>query len=102
MLLGYSFEPRPNSCALASAGMVMTNGLSINGCFYWKKKTVWQGKTRLTSPDVWAVATPKAWRDSGRDTFSPPPPRRQKEALLAGWVTDANSSPTVCEESHVG
>ena len=38
MLLGYSFEPRPNSCALASAGMVMTNGLSINGCFYWKKK----------------------------------------------------------------
>ena len=41
MLLGYSFEPRPNSCALASAGMVMTNGLSINGC-------LWQGKTRLT------------------------------------------------------
>ena len=95
MLLGYSFEPRPNSCALASAGMVMTNGLSINGC-------LWQGKTRLTSPDVWAVATSKAWRDSGRDTFSPPPPRRQKEALLAGWVTDANSSPTVCKESRVG
>ena len=28
MLLGYSFQPRPNSCALATAGSVMNNGCS--------------------------------------------------------------------------
>ena len=78
MLLGYNFEPRPNSCALASAGMVMTIGLSINGCFY-SKKLVWRERTRLTNPEVWAAATSKAWHNSGRDTFSPPWPRRQKD-----------------------
>ena len=29
MLLGHSFKPRPNSCMLATAGSVMTIGLSI-------------------------------------------------------------------------
>ena len=29
MLLGYSFEPRPNSLALATADSLMTIGLSI-------------------------------------------------------------------------
>ena len=97
MLRGYSFEPRPTSCALASVGMVMTISLSINECFC-SKKPVWRERTRLTSPEVWAAATSKAWRYSGRDTFSPRWPRKQKEALLAGWVTDANSTPTVCKE----
>ena len=30
MLLGYSFEPRPNNRALATAGSVMTIGLSTS------------------------------------------------------------------------
>ena len=30
--LGYSFEPRPNSLALDTAGTVLIIGLSINGC----------------------------------------------------------------------
>ena len=38
MLLGYSFEPRPNSRVLATAGSVMPIGLSINGCSHSKKK----------------------------------------------------------------
>ena len=33
-LLGYSFEPRPNSLALGTVGSVMTIGLSINRCSY--------------------------------------------------------------------
>ena len=36
ILLGYSFEPRPNSCAIATACSVMTIGLSINGCSHSK------------------------------------------------------------------
>ena len=50
MLLGYSFEPRPNSRVLATAGSVMPIGLSINGCSHSKKKkNSWQERTRLTS-----------------------------------------------------
>ena len=69
---------RPNSCALASAGSVMTTGLSINGCSH-SKKPVWREKTRLTSPDVWAAVTSNSWRNSGRSSFSPPLYRRQQE-----------------------
>ena len=38
MLLGYSFEPRPYSRALGTAGSVMTIGLSINGCSHSKNQ----------------------------------------------------------------
>ena len=38
MLLGYSFEPRPYSSALGTAGSVMTVGLSINGCSHSKNQ----------------------------------------------------------------
>ena len=52
MLLGYSFETRPDSRALATAGSVMTIGLSTNRCLH-SKNTVWREKTRLTSRRVW-------------------------------------------------
>ena len=52
ILLGYRFEPRPNSHTLGSVGSVMTICLSIKGCSH-SKKTVWREKTRLTSPGVW-------------------------------------------------
>ena len=32
MFLRYSLEPRPNTRVLATAGLVMTVGLAINGC----------------------------------------------------------------------
>ena len=59
MLLGFSFESRSKSRALATAGSVMTIGLSKNRCSQSKKKnkTVLQEKTRLTNPEVWAAAT---------------------------------------------
>ena len=38
MLLGYSFEPRPNSRVFATEDSVMTIGLSINRCSHSKKK----------------------------------------------------------------
>ena len=38
MLLAYSFEPRPNSRALGTAGSVMTIGLSINGFSHAKNQ----------------------------------------------------------------
>ena len=62
-------NPRPYSRALATAGFFMTIGLSINGCSHLIKP-VWREETRLTSPEVWAAATSKAWRDSGRAFFS--------------------------------
>ena len=37
MLLGYSFDYRPNSSALGTAGSVMIIGLSINGSSHSKK-----------------------------------------------------------------
>ena len=58
MSLGCSFEPRPNSRALATASMVMTIGLSRNGCSH-SKKTVWRERTRLTSSEVWVAAASK-------------------------------------------
>ena len=44
MLLGYSFEPRPNSRALATGGSVMLIGLSTNGSLH-SKKPVWLERT---------------------------------------------------------
>ena len=38
MLLGYSFEPRPKSRLLATAGSVMAISLSINLCSHSRKK----------------------------------------------------------------
>ena len=49
-----------------------------------RKKKVLQEKTRLTSPEVWALVTSKVWRDLGRPSLSPSRSRRQKEALFAG------------------
>ena len=37
MFLGNSFEPRRNSGVLATAGSVMTIGLSVNGCSHSKE-----------------------------------------------------------------
>ena len=48
------------------------------------EKTSLREKTRLTSPEVWAAATSKVWRDSGQASFFPPRWRRQKEAQLVG------------------
>ena len=47
MLLGYSFEPRPNHRVLATAWSFMTVGLSLNRCSH-SKKPVWRERTRLT------------------------------------------------------
>ena len=49
------------------------------------EKPVWGEKTRLTSPEVHAAVTSKAWRDSGRNSFFPAQSRNQKETLLVGW-----------------
>ena len=40
IFVGYSFQPTPNSCVLATAGSTMTIGLSINRCLQLKKKTL--------------------------------------------------------------
>ena len=47
------------------------------------EKPVWREKTRLTRTEVQAVATSKAWHNSGRASFSTPRSRRrQKEQGL--------------------
>ena len=70
MLLGYSFESRPNSRALYTTALyyytglssVMTTGLSINRGSH-PENIVWRERRRLTRPAVWAAATPKVWRN---------------------------------------
>ena len=82
ILLRYSLEPRPNNLVIGTAGSVMTIGLSINGCSH-SKKPVWWEKRRLTGPEVWAAATSKVWRESGRASFHSSL-KKTKEAPLAG------------------
>ena len=59
MLLGYSFEPMPNSRALATAGLFMTIGLQKNGCSLLKTKFGRKNNIDLSSssgcgdPMVW-------------------------------------------------
>ena len=55
----------------------------INKRILATKKAFRREKTRLTSPAVRAAATSKAWRDSGRTSFSPSQSTwRHEEALL--------------------
>ena len=63
----------------------MTIGLSINECLH-SKKQVRRESTRLTSQKVWASATSKVWRDSGRASFYPPRFKKTKEAVLPRWM----------------
>ena len=66
-----SFKPRPNSWLLATAGSVMTIGLSINGCSHSKNRFDEREQDWLVQK-FGAAATSKIWRDSGRTSFSPP------------------------------
>ena len=70
LLLGYSFEPRPNSRVLATVSSVMTIGLSMKGLWH-SEQPGWRERTRLPSIEVWAAATLKAWRDSDRAYLLP-------------------------------
>ena len=88
MLLGYSFEPRPNSCALGTEDSVMTISLSINKRSQLKKPE-WQDKIRLISLEVWAAVTSKTWHNSGRATwtsFSSPLQWDKRSLCLQGAV----------------
>ena len=62
------------------------------------KKPVWREKTRMTRTEILAVATSKAWHNSGRASFSTPwSRRRRKEPLLTGcraWKSPIRSSET--------
>ena len=59
MSLGYRFEPRPNSRALATAVLVMTIGLSINSNKRMHAQTNSLKRENKTGPEVWAAATSK-------------------------------------------
>ena len=69
MLLGYSFEPRPNSRVFATADAVMTIGLSINRCPQSRKKNSL--------------------------TFIPPPPPSRKIGGEGGVFTQASTLATL-------
>ena len=58
MLLGYSFEPRPKSRVLSTAGLVMTIGLSTVARTR-KKQFDEIEQDFKTSPENWAAATSK-------------------------------------------
>ena len=89
MSLGYSFEPRPNSRALATEVLVVTIGFSLNSNKWMlhSKKPVWRERTRLTGPEVWAAATSKVWRDSSRAAFLLPTQEDQRRLCSHGDTT---------------
>ena len=79
------FEHRRNSRALGIAGSINYDHWFINNRMLTLEKLVWRYKTRLTSPEDWAVEPSKAWHDSRRASFSlPRSKRRQKGALFTG------------------
>ena len=98
MLLGYSFEPRPNNRVIGTAGSVMTISLSIKGCSH-SKKTVWREKRRMTGSGVWAAATSKVWRESGRASFHSSL-KKTKEAPLGGCRQFSYSEKTSEKHFH--
>ena len=56
-ILVYSFEPRLNSRAIATVGLIMTIGLSIHRSTHSKKHFDHRAKTRLTGPEFRTAAT---------------------------------------------
>ena len=77
---GIQFWPWPNSQAVALTGSVRIIGFNNKQMVKLeKKKSVWQEKTRLTSPEVWAAVTSKAWHNSGWESFTPPHARRRQD-----------------------
>ena len=67
MLPEYCFESRPNDRALATAGSVLTIGLSIKGWSHSKNQ--FGERKRLTNLEALAVVISKAWPDAGRVSF---------------------------------
>ena len=68
-------------CSPGTVGAVISIGLSawmleLGNKFEERKQDC------IVSPEVRA----SAWLDSGRTSFSPPRSKRQKEALLTGWI----------------
>ena len=77
---GIQFWPWSNSQAVALTGSVRIIGFNNKQMVKLeKKKSVWQEKTRLTSPEVWAAVTSKAWHNSGWESFTPPHARRRQD-----------------------
>ena len=84
MLLGYSFEPRSNSRALATAGSVMTIGLSTScRCLRSKKKNLTR-ETRLTSPEDELQWPQKFDTVQVESPFSPPHRSTRRVSLKRG------------------
>ena len=77
MLLGYSFESRPNSHVLGTGGSFMTIGLSINGCSLSKNQ--FDERKRDWLVQKFGLRRPQRF-ESSRVSFSP----KTKEGLLVG------------------
>ena len=95
--LGYSFEHRPNSHALGTAGSVKTIGLSINVCSHSDKTSLtienridWSrssgfgdlkdltGRATFSFPGGWGVTQGKFWERYVAEARKPRPCLRQK------------------------
>ena len=83
MLLGHSFDLRPNSRAFAIAGSVMTSGLLINECSQQKKKQFDEGKQDLLV-QKFGLRRPQRQLNAREIHFSSSIKRRQKETLFIG------------------
>ena len=78
MLLGYSFEPRPNSCALATAGSIVTSGLSTS-C-----RCSQSTKNKLTSPKDGLQRPQRLDVIHAEPPFSPLHQSRRRVSVKAG------------------
>ena len=91
ILLWYSFEPRPNSCALVTAGSDVTIGLSISRSSQTKKKNSLTRENTIDSSRSLGCGDLKGltwFRQSWRVAFSPLEKTKggQKEALYSLYL----------------
>jgi len=95
MLFGNCLKPRPNGCALVTAGLGMTIALSINGCSHLERE-----KDLL-------VQTSRLWQPRRFDVIQAEP-ERQKEAVPAAgcpvFCVTQNGGTSACVTTfdHIG
>ena len=85
IFVGYSFQPTPNSCVLATAGSTMTIGLSINRCLQLKKKTTLTRQNKINQSKNFSYGDLKGLTWFRQSFLFSSSAKKTKEAPFARW-----------------
>ena len=85
IFVGYSFQPTPNSCVLATAGSTMTIGLSINRCLQLKKKNTLTRQNKINQSKNFSYGDLKGLTWFRQSFLFSSSAKKTKEAPFARW-----------------